>query len=397
VSGFVLYDDGLARGFAPFALTRPAGELRAGAALIRERWVRALGVAASGFIGAPHLREFVEFEAPRAAEGRIPAESWVVNARCAPALAPLALAPEVRTILCDGIVAAVRLDRALDVAQLADGTLTLEALATGGSTSVAGWWLRAAWDLVGHLPAMLLADTQALLPATPDAKGMTIVGAHAAHAEAGAHIEPMVIADTTAGPVLVRTGAHIQAFTRLVGPCVIGEESTVMGGRIASCSIGPKVKVCGEMSVTIMIGHANKGHDGFVGHSVIGRWANFGAGTITSNLKNSYGEVTMWADGEQRRTGLQFLGSLVGDHAKTGIGTRLSTGSVLGAGSNVFGTRMPPKVVLPFAWGDGEPWETFDLARFLLVAGRVMGRRGVTLGPEAAAHWATIFARRDQP
>ena len=397
MSGFVLYDDGIARAFAPFALTRPAGELRAGAALIRERWARALGDSASGFVGAPHLRDFVEFEAPRALSGSVPAESWLVNARCAPALAPLALAPDVRTIVCDGVVAAVRLDRALDVAQLADGTLTLDSLATGASVTASGWWLKAAWDLVGHLPAMLLADTRALLPVVPNAGGMTIVGAHPAHVEAGAHIEPMVIADTTSGPVLVRTGAHIQAFSRLVGPCVIGEESTVMGGRIASCSIGPKVKVSGEMSVTIMIGHANKGHDGFVGHSVIGRWANFGAGTITSNLKNSYGEVTMWAPGGQRRTGLQFLGSLVGDHAKTGIGTRLPTGSVLGAGSNVFGTRMPPKVVLPFAWGDGEPWETFDLERFLTVAGRVMGRRGVVLGPEAAAHWATIFARRDEP
>ncbi len=406
MSGFVLYDDRAAREFAPFALTRPIGELRAGAELIRERWVRVLGESAGGFLSAPHLRDFVELDAPRAITGSIPAETWVVNARCAPALTLLApallpLAPEVRTILCDGVVAAVKLARMVDVARLADGSLALDSLGLGEGgnerVSVQGWWLGAAWDLVGHLPAMLLSDTQALLPASPDARGMTVLGGYAAHAEPGAKIEPMVIADTTAGPVLVRRGAHIQAFTRLVGPCVIGEESTVMGGRIASCSIGPKVKVCGEMSVTIMIGHANKGHDGFVGHSVIGRWANFGAGTITSNLKNSYGEVTMWAAGEQRRTGLQFLGALVGDHAKTGIGTRLPTGSVLGAGANVFGTRMPPKVVPPFAWGDGEPWETFDLARFLTVAARVMGRRGVVLGPEAAAYWAAVFARREQP
>jgi len=397
VSGFVLYDDTTARGFAPFALTRPAGELRAGAALIRERWVRALSATATGFIGAPHLRDFAEFEAPRALSGSVPANTWVVNARFAPTLAELNLPSEVRTLTCDGLVAAVRPEQSVEVARLTDGTLALEAFATGTAAPVAGWWLHAAWDLVGHLPTMLLADTTALIPPVADAGGMTVVGAHAAHVEPGAQIEPMVIADTTAGAVLVRAGAHIQAFTRLVGPCVIGEESTVMGGRIASCSIGPKVKVCGEMSVTIMIGHANKGHDGFVGHSVIGRWANFGAGTITSNLKNSYGEVTMWANGEQRRTGLQFLGSLVGDHAKTGIGTRLSTGSVLGAGSNVFGTRMPPKVVLPFAWGDGEPWETFDLPRFLTVAARVMARRGVVPGAETAAHWAAIFARRDQP
>ncbi len=396
MNGFVLYDDATARDFEPFALTRPAGELRAGAALIRERWVRALGEAASGFIGSAHLAEFTEFDAPHASSGTLAVGTWVVNARCAPALGALAIGHRVGTIRCNGVVAAVRLAAACEVQTLADGTLDLDALASGESTDVPGWWFAAAWDLVGHLPAMLLADTQALLPTSPDACGMTVVGAYAAHVEAGAKIEPMVIADTTAGPVVVRTGAHIQAFTRLVGPCVIGEDSTVMGGRIATCSIGPKVKVCGEMSVTIVIGHANKGHDGFVGHSVIGRWANFGAGTITSNLKNSYGEVTMWAPGGQRRTGLQFLGALVGDHAKTGIGTRLSTGSVLGAGANVFGTRQPPKLVPPFAWGDGEPWETFDLGRFLTVATRVMGRRGVSVGPEGPRYWAAVFARRDR-
>jgi hypothetical protein len=154
------------------------------------------------------------------------------------------------------------------------------------------------------------------------------------------------------------------------------------------------VKVSGEMSVTLMLGQANKGHDGFVGHSVIGRWANLGAGTITSNLKNSYGEVSMWTPKGVARTGQQFLGSLIGDHVKTGIGTRLSTGSVIGAAANLFGTRMPPKYVAPFAWGDGEPWETFALDRFLSVATRVMARRSVKMPTSGPAHWARVFALR---
>jgi UDP-N-acetylglucosamine diphosphorylase / glucose-1-phosphate thymidylyltransferase / UDP-N-acetylgalactosamine diphosphorylase / glucosamine-1-phosphate N-acetyltransferase / galactosamine-1-phosphate N-acetyltransferase len=87
---------------------------------------------------------------------------------------------------------------------------------------------------------------------------------------------------------------------------------------VAVCSIGERAKVHGELSVTIVIGHANKGHDGFVGHSVIGRWANLGAGTITSNLKNSYGGVALWTPDGVQDTGLQFLGSLLGDHVKTG-------------------------------------------------------------------------------
>lgn len=395
MSGLIMYDDAAARGFLPFALTRPVGELRAGAALVRERWTRTLDRPASGFVAAPHLADFEEFDAPRAAHGHLVPGSWLVNARCAPALVRPDLAADVQVLRCGGRVAAVRLVKDLPLSDLGDGTLALDSLVHGPEATIEGWWLDHAWDLVGQLPAMLLADVQALLPAVAQPQGMTILGEHAAHAEAGARIEPFVIADTSAGPVLVRAGAHVQAFSRLVGPCVIGEGSTVMGGRIASCSIGPQVKVAGEMSVTIIIGHANKGHDGFIGHSVIGRWANLGAGTITSNLKNSYGVVTMHSREGMRSTGLQFLGALIGDHAKTGIGTRLPTGSVVGAAANVFGTRMPPKVVPPFAWGDGEPWDTFSLERFLTVAARVMGRRGVVPPAAAQAHWSRIFATRE--
>ena len=393
MSGFVLYDDATARGFAPFARTRPAGELRAGAMLTRERWSLLLSEPAAGFVGAAHLQHFAEFDAPPVAVG-VAAGQWLVNTRCLPRLGS-ALAADATTIRCGGRVAAVRLARAVTAAELADGRLALDAVAGGPSVDVDGWWLEQVWDLVALLPAMLLADVTTLLPPKPDARGIAVLGAHPVHVAASANVEPYVVADTSAGPVLIEEDAQVLAFTRLVGPCVIGRGSTVMGGRVATCSIGPAVKVSGEMSVTIMLGHANKGHDGFVGHSVIGRWANLGAGTITSNLKNSYGEVTLWTPAGVQRTGQQFLGSFIGDHAKTGIGLRLSTGSVIGAGANVFGTRMPPKVVPPFAWGDGEPWETFALERFLVVAARVMGRRGVTPPPDAAAHWARVVAARD--
>ncbi len=392
MSGFYLYDDAAARDFAPFARTRPAGELRAGARLIRERWAQLLGVAAEGFVSAPHLAQFAEFDAAPAAARTIPAGRWLVNARCAPRLDAVAPSADVRVLRCDGRVAAVRLDAALDVAQLADGSAHLDTWAQGATADVGGWWLEQVWDLIGLLPTMLSADITALIPATPNPRGVTVLGGGTVHVADDATIEPYVVADTSAGPVLIEAGAHVLAFTRLVGPCIIGAGSTVMGGRVASCSIGPAVKVSGEISMSIMLGHANKGHDGFVGHSVIGRWANLGAGTITSNLKNSYGDVSLWTPRGTERTGLQFLGSLIGDHVKTGIGTRLSTGSVLGAAANIFGTRMPPKLVPAFAWGDGEPWERFALDRFLVVAARVMGRRGVALPADAGAHWARIAA-----
>ncbi|MCW5825046.1 MAG: hypothetical protein KIT38_00700 [Gemmatimonadaceae bacterium] len=395
MNGYVLYDDAAARAFAPFALTRPAGELRAGAVLTRERWSQVLRQPVLGFVGAEHLRDFTEVDAPPMATGHLSAGTWLVNARFAPSLAAPSPTPGVSVLRCADRVAAVRLVHDLPLVDLGDGELDLATLADGEAAEVEGWWLDHAWDLVALLPAMLKADAIALLPSAPDAGGITVIGDYLVHVEPGARVEPFVVADTSGGPVLIRAGAQVHAFTRFVGPCVVGEESTVLGGKLATVSVGPQVKVSGEMSVTIVIGHANKGHDGFVGHSVIGRWANLGAGTITSNLKNSYGEVSMWTPQGVRRTGQQFLGSLIGDHAKTGIGTRLSTGSVIGAGANVFGSRIPPRHVPPFAWGDGDPWETFALDRFLTVAARVMARRGAQLGERGAAHWTRLFAARD--
>ncbi len=381
MSALVMYDDRAARAFEPFALTRPASELRAGGEIVRRRWESQLRVVATGFIGGAHLARFREFDAPAAAAGTLAAGTWVVNGRCAVALRPpIAATDGARVVRVGGRVAAVRLTRAVDVAQLADGAATLDTLAEGAETVADGWWIDQVWDLVRHLNPMLAADAVALAPERSVVPAhATVIGAHDVHVDPEASIEPMVLIDATAGPVLVRRGAVVQAFTRLVGPCIIGEHSTVSGGRVASCSIGEHVKVNGEISATIMLGYCNKGHDGFVGHSVIGRWANLGAGTITSNLKNSYGPVQCWTPGGLAETGMQFLGTLMGDHVKTGIGTRLTTGCVLGAGANVFGTAMPPKVVAPFAWGEAPDWGTFGVEKFLEVAARMMARRQVEL------------------
>ena len=378
--GAILYDDRIARGFEPFALTRPAGELRAGGEIIRRRWTRVLGTTADGFIGAPHLAAFDEFDAPAAAAGMLPEGTWLVNARCAPALG-MTVPADAGTLRVGGRVAAIRLGSAHAVDSFASGEATLERLAGAGTAVVLeGWWLDHVWDLIHHLNPMLASDAVALAPGRKEVPAhITVLGAHEVHVDLAAHVEPFVVVDATAGPVLVRRGATVQSFTRLVGPCIIGEDATVSGGRVAACSIGERVKVNGEISSTIMIGHCNKGHDGFVGHSVIGRWANLGADTVTSNLKNSYGPVSLWTPRGVEETGLQFLGSLVGDHAKTGIGTRLTTGCVIGAGANIFGSTMPPKAVAPFAWGEAPDWETFAFDKFLQVTERVMARRDVAL------------------
>jgi UDP-N-acetylglucosamine diphosphorylase / glucose-1-phosphate thymidylyltransferase / UDP-N-acetylgalactosamine diphosphorylase / glucosamine-1-phosphate N-acetyltransferase / galactosamine-1-phosphate N-acetyltransferase len=396
VTALVLLDDAAARSFEPFALTRPVCELRAGALLIRERWEIALGERAAGFVGAAHLDDFEEGAAAGAiVQGELAAGTIVANARALPRLEAIA-DPGVERWLVEGRLAALRLPRAVPVQRLRAPGAELEALAASGgrAVDVPGRWLDAPWDLVRHLSEMLNEDIPRLgaALAARDPVPSTVLPGHPVFVEDGATVEPHTLLDASQGPILVRRGAHVHAFTRLVGPCLIGPDSSVMGDRIASVSVGEVCRVHGEVSMTIFLGHANKAHSGFIGHSVLGRWVNLGASTVNSNLKNTYGSVMMWTPQGARDSSMQFLGALFGDHAKTGIGTRLTTGSVIGAGANVVYDGVAPKTIAPFAWGPGA--QVYDLERFLHVAERAMARRNVTLGERGRRQLAAAHARR---
>jgi UDP-N-acetylglucosamine diphosphorylase/glucosamine-1-phosphate N-acetyltransferase len=367
--------------------------MRAGAALIRTRWQMALGRASTGMLAAPSLADFEEFDAPPAITEELPAGTIVVNTRC---VVPLGCRADRGDVWrCEGRVAAVRLARATPANVFAHGDAPLESLvgSDAATVDIPGRWLGAVWDLITQLPAQLREDIADLGPQLDciAPEQAIVLGTGGVFVERGAVVEPAVCFDVHAGPVLVRRGAVVRAFSRLVGPCAIAPGATILGGRIAGCSIGEASMIHGEMSESVVLGYANKSHDGFVGHSYLGRWVNLGAGTITSNLKNTYGIVQLWTPDGVRETGTLKLGSFFGDHVKTGIGTRLTTGSVIGAGSNVYGSAMPPKYVPPFSWGEGDDLAMYRLDKFLETAERAMERRGITLGARerrqlAAAH-----------
>jgi UDP-N-acetylglucosamine diphosphorylase/glucosamine-1-phosphate N-acetyltransferase len=379
----VFVDDAAARDFQPFALTRPCSELRAGALLVRQRWEAATGETTRGFVGAPHLTDFDEPGAASFVSGSLQAGCLLVNARCAVALT--ALPSDASAFSCAGRLAAVRLRVATDVNNvLRDGGRIESFAGHEKPVEIEGKWIEQVWDLVRLLPELLMSDVSHLGASLEkaDRPGLTTVGPHPISIDRRATIEPMVYFDASAGPILVRRGATIQAFTRLVGPCVIGEDTIVNGGRITGSSIGDHCRVHGEVSTSVFTGHSNKGHDGFIGHSVLGRWVNLGAGTVNSNLKNNYSEVALWTPRGLERTGMQFLGAFLGDHAKTAIGTRLTTGAVIGTGANVYGKGITPRYVPPFAWGLDES-DVWELEPFLETAERAMKRRDVSLSEKA--------------
>jgi UDP-N-acetylglucosamine diphosphorylase/glucosamine-1-phosphate N-acetyltransferase len=252
----------------------------------------------------------------------------------------------------------------------------------GAALTIEGVRLHGTYDLLTALEELLIADCADFLvaphPGVPE--GSLVLGDPTHVISLGARVEPGVVFDVRQGAVVMDQGSEIRSGTRLEGPVYVGPGSRVLGGFIRGSVFGPECRVHGEVSTSVFLGYANKSHDGFVGHSLVGQWVNLGAGTTTSNLKNTYGPVRLEVDGHRIDTGRLNLGSLIGDHAKTAIGTLLSTGTVISAGANVFGPIAPPKYVPPFAWGCSGS-ERMSEDGFLKVAERVMGRRNVDFSP----------------
>jgi UDP-N-acetylglucosamine diphosphorylase/glucosamine-1-phosphate N-acetyltransferase len=167
------------------------------------------------------------------------------------------------------------------------------------------------------------------------------------------------------------------------GPFAICEDAVLkMDAKIYSgTTIGPGCRVGGEVSNVVFFANSNKGHDGFLGNAVLGEWCNIGADTNCSNLKNNYDEVRIWDEATHKsiRTGLTFCGVLMGDHSKCGINTMFNTGTVVGVSCNIWGGGFPEKFIPSFTWGGSEGMTTYQFARAIETAGRMMARRGKKL------------------
>jgi UDP-N-acetylglucosamine diphosphorylase/glucosamine-1-phosphate N-acetyltransferase len=191
------------------------------------------------------------------------------------------------------------------------------------------------------------------------------------------------------GPIYIGAQAQVLDGALLRGPVALGQGAVVnMGAKLRDATtIGPYCKVGGEVSNSIMTGYSNKGHDGFMGNSVLGHWCNLGADTNTSNLKNDYGNVSIYHIHSQQYmdTGTQFCGLFMGDHSKSGINTMFNTGTVVGVSANIFGGDFPPKFIPSFSWGGASGFVNYRIDKALEVAQRVMERRQLNLGPQEMA------------
>ena len=192
----------------------------------------------------------------------------------------------------------------------------------------------------------------------------------------------------------------MQEGALIKGPFALCEGSHVnMGAKMrGDVTVGPQSKVGGEISASVILGYSNKGHDGFLGNSVIGEWCNLGADSNTSNLKNNYAQVKLWnySKGGFKNTGEQFCGLIMGDHSKCGINTMFNTGTVVGVSANIFGSGFPRNFVPSYSWGGSAGFETYQLRKVFEVAEKVMERRHKALDETEKAILTEVFNQTQQ-
>lgn len=212
--------------------------------------------------------------------------------------------------------------------------------------------------------------------------------------EAGASIKAAII-NAEEGPVYIGRNARVHEGAIIKGAFALCEESHVnMGSKIrGDTTVGPYSKIGGEVGNAVIFGYSNKGHEGYLGNSVIGEWCNIGADTNTSNLKNNYAPVKLWSysKGGFANTGLQFCGLMMGDHAKCGINTMFNTGTVVGVGASVFGSGYPRNFIPSFSWGGANGFITFQSRKFAEVARAVMARRGMSFDEQEESILTKVF------
>ncbi len=220
----------------------------------------------------------------------------------------------------------------------------------------------------------------------PGIEGEIHGGAHVLNASAirigpSSKIKPCSVLDAESGPIVIGRNVTISPHCTIEGPCAIGDNTLIQPGAVIrdGTTIGPVCKVGGEIDNSIIHAHSNKQHDGFLGHAYLGEWINIAADCINSDLKNTYGEISVPVNGVETPTGEIFVGLTMGDHSKAGINLSFATGSVVGFGCNVFVSHYPPKFVPSFSWytDDGRDW--YDAHRGLEVTRKVMARRNVRL------------------
>jgi len=371
---YILFDDKSRQNLLPLTFTRPVCEIRAGILTLKEKWEK--------FLNSPisyKTEEYLSEKYPI----KIDSDNLLINGSVIP---NKELIKEIQNLdinsalVADNKLLAVRIDKdkfsEFDPAH----TENFEKQDFNSAFTSIEW----PWDIFKLNDINIKNDFDLLTKerkSNPISKSNNILPEENIFIEEGATVEFATLNAST-GPIYIGKNTEIMEGSVIRGPLALCENAVLkMGAKIyGPTTIGPYSKIGGEVNNSVIIGYSNKGHDGFLGNSVIGEWCNLGADTNNSNLKNNYAEVRLWNYEKERfiKTGLQFCGLIMGDHSKCAINTMFNTGTVIGVNANIFGEGFPRNFVPSFSWGGARGFTVYGLDKAFDVAEKVMERRNKT-------------------
>jgi len=352
---YILFDGVVRNSLLPFTYTRPVAEIRIGILTIKEKWENYLGVTVT-ILTEEYLEEkypMVEME-----------ENVFINASILPTLSlveeiefisekeALLKNEEMIAFYAHSMQEEVDFDT-YELKEYAGEYLQIETLPAIFTKNDSA--LRQDFELLtkGKTSQEISSTNQVSFPEN-------------VFIEEGAVVE-FAILNASTGPIYIGKDALVMEGSMVRGPFSLGEKSVLkMGTKIyGATTIGPNCTVGGEVKNAVFFGNSNKGHDGYLGNSVIGEWCNLGADTNCSNMKNNHNEVKLWNYESEtyENTGLQFCGLFLGDHSKTGINAMFNTGTVVGVSCNVYGAGFPEKMIPSFSWGAVKNISEFEISK----------------------------------
>jgi UDP-N-acetylglucosamine diphosphorylase/glucosamine-1-phosphate N-acetyltransferase len=366
---YILFDGPSRNNLLPFTYTRPVADIRVGILTIREKWERHLK-STTTTITEDYLAEkypVVEME-----------ENVMINASFLPNDKLVNLIKNLKinqAIIRDTEIVAYCTNKVHDVFHFdsSDNTFYNDELLEINHT----------WDIFSKNEEAIEQDFDLLTEgreSQPIPESVNVVNHQQIFIEEGAKLQFSML-NASSGPIYIGKDSEVMEGSFIRGPFALCHNSTVkMGAKIyGATTVGPHSKIGGEVGNSVLFGYSNKGHEGYLGNSVLGEWCNLGADTNTSNLKNNYAEVRLWNynTGRFAPTGLQFCGLMMGDHSKCGINTMFNTGTVVGVNANIFGSGYPRNFISSFSWGGNSGFMTYKTDKAFEVAEVVMARRKI--------------------
>jgi UDP-N-acetylglucosamine diphosphorylase/glucosamine-1-phosphate N-acetyltransferase len=370
---YILFDDHTWHNLLPLTFTKPVAEIRIGILTITEKWEH-------------YLNGKLTFQTQEYLNQKYKASytnnAVFINGKICPTPELLAQINqlEFNTGIKKGSTLIAFRSNIASPLNIAD------ALISSVETSTMYTSVENVWDIFSKNGDAIKADFDLITrgrTSQPLSTSNTVIGdAKQIFLEEGAIVEASIL-NTNTGPIYIDKDAEIMEGSVVRGPFSLGEHAALkLSTKIyGPTTVGPHSKVGGEVNNSVIFAYSNKGHDGFLGNSVIGEWCNLGADTNNSNLKNNYGNVKLYNYSQKKMidTGLQFCGLIMGDHSKCGINTMFNTGTVVGVGANIFGGGFPPTHISSFSWGGADGMEEYKFDKMIETASRVYARRNLTV------------------